>query len=227
MRAFFLLLLLGNAAFYAWTHYLRTPVSAQERIQQVQITPEKIRLAAAPSAAPSAASAPAKPAVPRVKAGACLEWGSFIGNEAARGDATIAEAGFAAGQVRRLVSDLDGHWVMIPPRKSRVEVERMSEELKGYGVTDFTVVQEPPRRNAISLGVFRTEEGAQNLLASLQKRGVAEATVEVRAAFFRRVSFITRDPSEAMVAKFVALKTAMAGTELKAVNCPVPRVAVE
>ena len=229
MRVFFLLLLLGNAAFYAWAHYLRAPVSAQERIQQVQITPEKIRLVAAPVAGSTAASAaaPAKPTAPLVKAGACLEWGSFIGNEAARADAAIAEAGFTAGQVQRLVSDLDGQWVMIPPRKSRAEVERVSEELKGLGVKDFTVVQEPLRRNAISLGVFRTEEGAQNFLASLQKRGVAEATVEVRTAFFRRVSFVMRDPAEAMVARFVALKTAVAGTELKAVNCPVPRPPVE
>ena len=62
MRALFLFLLLGNAAFYAWVNYLRTPVSPQERIEQVQMSPEKIRLAAAPvskkPAVPSARPAP-------------------------------------------------------------------------------------------------------------------------------------------------------------------------
>ena len=218
MRAVFLVLLLGNAAFFAWANYLRTAVSAQEHIRQVEITPEKIRLVGAPLSASTAAAS--KKVAAGVKGAACLEWGVFIGAEAARGDAAMAELGLPAAQVRRVVADLDGHWVMIPPLKTRGEVERVAERLKGYGVTDYSIVQDPPqRRNAISLGIFRTEESAQNLLAGLQKRGVTEATIEVREAFFRRVAFYVREPTDATVAKLSALKAANPGTDLKAVSC--------
>ena len=217
MRAAFLFLLLGNAAFYAWVNYLRTPVNAQERIQQVEITPEKIRLVSKPaSAAKKAATVPAA----SLKGAACVEWGAFVGPEAARGEAAIAELALPAAQVRRVASDLDGHWVMIPPQRSRAAAERTTERLKELGVTDYSVVLEAPRRNAISLGIFRTEEAAQNHLASLQKRGVTEATVEVREAFFRRVVFYVREPTEATVARLSALKAAQPGTDVKAVVCP-------
>lgn len=221
MRAVFLLLVLGNLAFLAWVQYLRTSVSASDRIQQVQISPEKIRLLA-PPAVVAPAAVPAPKAAPVVaKAAACLEWGAFIGPEAARGDAAIAELKLPAAQVRRVVSDLNGHWVLIPPLKSRAEVDKMTERLKGYGITDFSIVQEPPQRqNAISLGIFRTEEAAQNLLNGLRKRGVAEATIEVREAFFRRVVFYVREPSETTVAKLSALRAALPGTDIKAVSCP-------
>ncbi len=212
MRALFLFLLLGNAAFYAWVNYLRTPVSPQERIEQVQMSPEKIRLAAAPVSK--------KPAVP-LKGAACLEWGPFIGPEAARGDTAMGELALPAAQVRRVAADQDGHWVMIPPQRSRAAAERMTERLKELGVTDFSVVQEPvQRRNAISLGIFRTDEAAQNLLAGLQKRGVTEATIELREAFFRPVMFYVREPDDATVAKMSALKAAHPGTDVKAVACP-------
>ena len=217
MRAAFLFLLLGNAAFYAWVNYLRTPVNAQERIQQVEITPEKIRLVSKPaSATKNTAAAPVAP----LKGAACVEWGAFIGPEAARGDAVIAELGLPAAQVRRVASDLDGHWVMIPPLRTRAAAERMTERLKELGVTDYSVVLEAPRRNAISLGIFRTEAAAQNLLASLQKRGVAEATVELREGFFRRVVFYVREPNKATLARLSALKAAQPGTDVKAVLCP-------
>lgn len=218
MRAVFLVLLLGNAAFFAWANYLRTAVSAQEHIRQVEITPEKIRLVGAPLSISAAAAS--KKVAAGVKGAACLEWGVFIGAEAARGDAAMAELGLPAAQVRRVVADLDGHWVMIPPLKTRGEVERVAERLKGYGVTDYSIVPDPPqRRNAISLGIFRTEEAAQNLLAGLQKRGVTEATIEVREAFFRRVAFYVREPTDATVTKLSALKAANPGTDLKAVSC--------
>ena len=141
--------------------------------------------------------------------------------EAARGDTAMGELALPAAQVRRVAADQDGHWVMIPPQRSRAAAERMTERLKELGVTDFSVVQEPvQRRNAISLGIFRTDEAAQNLLAGLQKRGVTEATIELREAFFRRVMFYVREPDDATVAKMSALKAAHPGTDVKAVACP-------
>ncbi len=218
MRALFLFLLLANMAFYAWVNHLRTPVSAAAHIQQVQITPEKIRLVDAP--APAASVATAGQAIVSQPA-TCIEWGAFVGLEAARGDTAMAELKLPSAQWQRVASDLDGHWVMIPPLKSRAEAERMTERLKHYGVTDYSLVQEPPqRRSAISLGMFRTEAAAQNALSGLQKRGVIEASIEKRQAFFQRVVFFVREPDAALVSRLSALQTVHPGTTVKAVDCP-------
>ena len=217
MRLIFLLLVLAHLAFYAWAHYLRLAVDAGARIQQVQITPEKIRLlnAPAPRVQGSAAANPRNGKA----AAACLEWGAFIGPEAARADAAIAELGLPAAQLTRVAADRPGYWVVIPPLKTRAEAERTAGRLKGLGITDI-VLDPPQRRNAISLGIFRTEEAAQTLLSAVQKKGVDNAVLELRENFFRRVVFYVREPDAATVAKLSALRAATPGTEVKAVTCP-------
>ena len=217
MRLIFLLLVLAHLAFYAWAHYLRVAVDADAHIQQVQITPEKIRLLNAPAPRVQGSTA----ANPRHSqaAAACLEWGAFIGAEAARADAAIAELGLPAAQLKRVAVDRPGYWVVIPPLKTRAEAERTAERLKGLGITDI-VLDPPQRRNAISLGIFRTEEAAQTLLNAVQKKGVNNAVLELRENFFRRVVFYVREPDAATVAKLSALRAATPGTEVKAVTCP-------
>ena len=221
MRTFFLLLVLGNLAFFAWQRYLRAPVDAEAHIRQVQITPEKIRLIGPPATASPPAVSNSKAVLADAKGAACLEWGAFIGPEAARADVAIAELKLPAAQIRRVASDLNGYWVVISPLKSRAEADKAAERLKGFGITDYSIVLDPPqRRNAISLGIFRTEEAAQTLLAGLRKRGVADAAIELREGFFRRVMYYVREPNAATVAKLSALRATLPGTEVKAVSCP-------
>jgi hypothetical protein len=118
---------------------------------------------------------------------------------------------------------VDGHWVLIPPGKTRAEVGRTVENLKELGITEFTIVPEPPQwRNAVSLGIFRTEEAARKLLAEVRNKGVENATVERRERFFQQVVYFVREPSEADVAKLAALRNRVPGGEVKAVACPAP-----
>ena len=222
IRMIFLLLVLGNLAFFAWDRYLRVPVSAAEHIQQVQITPEKIRIVK--SAAPRTAAPQPVPAVAAETkaAAACLEWGVFVGPpEAARADAAMAEAKLPAPQTRRVLTDVDGHWVLIPPLKSPAEAAKVIENLKALGVTEYSIVPEPPQwRNAISLGIFRTEEAARTLLAEVQKKGVANVGIQRRERFFQQMVYYVREPGEADVAKLAALRNRVPGSEVKAVACP-------
>jgi hypothetical protein len=233
MRVVFLLLLLANLGFFAWDRYLREPLSAQTRIQQVQMSPEKIRLVGVPAqptpaAKPAAAAEPEKvekaekvEKVARVET-ACLAWGVFIGpQDAARADAAMAEAKLPAAQVRRVLSDVDGHWVLIPPRKSQAEVAKVIDNLKELGISDYSIVPEPPQwRNAISLGIFRTEESARALLAEVKRKGVTDAGVERRERFFQQVTYYVREPDEAVVERLTTLRGRIAGSEVKAVACP-------
>lgn len=230
MRALFLLLLLANLAFFAWDRYLREPISAEARIRQVQMSPEKIRLInapvqSAPAAKPVAAAEAEKiEKIEKVEKAdaACLAWGVFIGpQDAARADAVMAEAKLPPAQVRRVLTDVDGHWVLIPPQKSQVEIARVIDGLKSVGITDYSVVPEPPQwRNAISLGIFRTEESARALLAEVKKKGVTDAAVERRERFFQQMTYYVRDPDEGTVAKLAAMRPRVAGSEVRAVACP-------
>lgn len=236
MRALFLMLLLANLAFFAWDRYLREPISAEARIRQVQMSPEKIRLVNAPR--PSAPAAKVVAAAEAEKSekiekvekiekiekadAACLAWGVFIGpQDAARADAVMAEAKLPPVQVRRVLTDVDGHWVLIPPQKSQAEIARVIDGLKSVGITDYSVVPEPPQwRNAISLGIFRTEESARALLAEVKKKGVTDAAVERRERFFQQMTYYVREPDEGTVAKLTAMRPRVAGSEVRAVACP-------
>ncbi len=210
MRAFFLLFVLANCAFFAWDRYLRVPLGVEAHSRQVEITPEKIRLVKE-AAQPGKANSPA----------ACMEWGAFAGAAVARADAAMAELGLPASQFKRVTVDASGYWVYIPPLKSRNEAEKSARALKELGVTEYSVVQEKTEwRNAISLGIFRTDEAAQSFLKSLQRRGVTDAIAEKRENFLRQVVFYVREPSEATVAKLAAIRAQLPASEVRAVPCP-------
>ncbi len=221
MRTVFLLFVLANCAFFAWDRYLRAPadVEAEAYSRQVQITPEKIRLvrdAAAPGKSNAAAATPGAPV-----AAACMEWGAFSGAAVARADAAMEALGLPASQFKRVTVDASGYWVYIPPLKSRNEAEKAARALKELGVTEYLVVQEKTEwRNAISLGIFRSDEAAQAFLKLLQKSGVTDAIAEKRENFLRQVLFYVLEPSEATVAKLAAIRATLPASEVRAVPCP-------
>lgn len=222
MRALFLLLVLANVLFYAWRYGARPDDSAQ-RLRQLEIAPERIRLlrATRPSAAPSAETEPRSARPAPVPALACLEWGLFTGPAAARAAASLAELDVPAGQVAQTVVDDGAYWVHMPPQRTRADAERKVGELKALGVTEFFVVQDPPEwRFAISLGLFRSEAAAQAHLAQLRKRGVRTAVIERRADVLRQTVFHVREPDAALVARLTELQRDFPGTELKAGPCP-------
>lgn len=228
MRALFLLLILANAVFYAYANVVRQGGAVESRIARLQIAPEKIRLLKAsggvPAEKPKASPRP-KPAAPAKSAApvpaACLEWGIFAGPGVVRAESALAGLELPAGRLERAVTDAGGYWVYMPPLKGKVDVDRKIRELRDLGVTEFFVVQDAgPWRNAISLGIFRTDEAAQAFLARLRQRGVRSAIAERRENFLKQVAFYVREPDEATVARLTELQQQFAGSELKAGACP-------
>lgn len=227
MRVLVLALLLVNVAFFAYTYVARQQDSADHRILQLQIKPEKVRLLHSADGARGSAQqspTPAVSAAPDSRAAgpaACLEWGLFAGPDVARADAVIAGLGLPQDKVQRSVAGAGGYWVYVPALKSRAEVGRKITELKNFGVTDFFVIQEPAAlRNAISLGIFKTEEGAQKLLDELRNKGVRTAVVSRRDNFLKQVEFFLREPTDAVAARLAELQREFPGSEVKAVVCP-------
>jgi hypothetical protein len=159
--------------------------------------------ASAPEAPPAAAATPAvagaAPAAPLV---ACTEVGTFGAGEARRFEARLARLDLGERQSRRPVQEQEvtSYLVYIPPLGSKEAADRKTAELRGQGVTNsFIMSGDSPFKWAISLGVFKTEAGAQALLAALNKQGVRGAHAAPRgpqstrfAYQFRQIDGATR-----------------------------------
>ncbi len=217
MRLLLLLLLLANLGFFAYHRHFSHGTDAAAQIAALQISPERIRtVALAPASAPAAGKPAAAPSA------ACVEWGPFGGPDVARADAALAALALPADALLRQVSDVDGYWVHMAPLKTRAEVDRKLGELKALGVTDTFVVQDAgPWRNAVSLGLFKSEEAANAELERLRQRGVRSALITRRERMLKLVSYFVREPSAATIAQITALQSDYPATEMKAVSCPV------
>lgn len=219
MRAIFLLLVLVNLVFFAYARMARES-GAPGPISRLEVSPDKIKVLKAGSTTPPAPS-PKAAAKGAAAPAACLEWGIFAGPSVARADAALAKLEVPQDRVERMVTDAGGYWVYIPPLKSKAETERKIGELKALGVTDFFIVQDVGQwRNAVSLGIFRTDEAAQGFLNKLKDRGVRSAVAERRENFLKQIAFLVREPDPAMVARLAALQQEFPGTDLKATQCP-------
>ncbi|MEN9784160.1 MAG: hypothetical protein RJA24_1503 [Pseudomonadota bacterium] len=215
MRLLFLLLLVANLGFFVYHHFLGEPADAAAQIAALQVNPEKIRMVAADRSAVAAASPVAAPPA------ACVEWGAFSGPDVARADGALAALALPADVLQRRVADIDGYWVHMPVMKTKAEVDRKLAELKGLGVADFYVVQDAgPWRNAVSLGLFKSEEAASAELERLRQRGVRSAIITRREKFLKQVSYFVREPSAATIARITELQRDFPAAELKAVTCP-------
>lgn len=226
MRALFLLLVLANLLYFAYEYVTREGAGAQAPIEQLQIAPDKIKLLkAAGKTLPDKTRAAGKavpPASARGVPAACMEWGVFAGPGVTRAEAALAKLELPAERIERVTADASGYWVYIPAQKTRVEIDRKLGELKELGVTEFFVVQDAGQwRNAISLGIFRTEEAAVAFLAKLKDRGVRSALAARRENFLKQVAFHVREPDEATVARLTIIQQEFPGSELKAGPCPV------
>lgn len=225
MRTFFFILLLANAAFFAYSWMgggAEANVDAQ--IVAQQLNPGKIRLLApeqvsALTRKPDGSKPDAsKPEAPK-SAGACLEWGALLGADAARAAQALEPLGLGARLTQRKLEEVSAYWVYIPPLANRQAATQKAGELKRMGVDDYFVVPDDPKwRNAISLGVFKTEDAARVRLEALRAKGVKSATSGPREMQLSKTYFQVREPNATLTVKLNELKQGFAGTEVH--ECP-------
>jgi hypothetical protein len=220
MRILFFILLLANATFFAYGWFgPGAQAGGDAQIIAQQLNPEKIRLlrpeqVSALTRRPESAPAPAKPAAPAVAA-VCLEWGAFSGADAARAEKALEPLALGAKLSQRRQEDLAGFWVYIAPLPNRQVATQKAGELKRLGVDDYFIVPDDPIwRNAISLGIFKTEDAAKARLAALRAKGVKSAIVGPRETQTGRTYFQVQDANAAVTAKLNELKQGFAGSEL-------------
>ncbi len=214
MRWVFLVLLAVNIGFGVFVYLRDKAPSPDAQLIALQMNADKVRIVPprpAPAPAPVTAAARA----------ACVEWGGFGAGELARAQDALDRLALGARARRVEVSVTAGYWVFIPPQRSQAAMERKVAELRGLGVNEYFLVLDPGRwRYAISLGVFRSQEGAARYLAQLRQKGVRSATVGEREQRVTQTAFLISAPTEEESAKFAELKNELPGTELRAVECP-------
>src|SRR3954468_12921612 len=118
MRILFLVLLLANIAFFAWSRYLSPAEAVADPAPMGrQIQPQKLRIVGTsegPSAAVRPPPAPAAAAAPPTSAVACLEWGSFTLADAPRAEKTLEPLALGPRLAQRRTEENAGWWVYIP-----------------------------------------------------------------------------------------------------------------
>jgi len=212
VRAFFLLLVLANVAFFAWSRYVAPPEAAADPVPLGrEIEPQKLKVIA-PSELPPMVARPA-PAPIVLK---CIEWGGFTLADASNAQAALEPLQLGARLAQRRSDESAGWWVFIAPQGSRPAAQKKAAELKALAVEDYFVVQdEGPYRWALSLGVFRSEEAAQARLAALRAQGVRSAQVGARETTVSRVWLQVKAVDAGLYARLKEVARAIEGSELR------------
>jgi hypothetical protein len=231
MRVLFLLLVLGNLAFYAWSRYAAPADAADPAPLSRQIEPERLKIVSPdnlppvpqprkPAPAPLAAAAPPAPAAPapapQPEPLACMEWGSFTVADAPKAQQALEPLALGERVAQRRTDELAGWWVFIPPQRNRQAALRKAAELKGLGIGEFFIVQEEgEHRWALSLGVFRTEDAARARLAALRTQGVRTARVGARETLVPKVWLQVKSVDAALQARLKDIARQLEGSELR------------
>lgn len=218
MRTLFLLLVLANVAFFAWSRYFSGSETAADSARLApRSEPEKLKLVPPAEPVPPPVSAKAAP-IPVALAG-CLEWGSFTLADFPRAEKALEPLALGGRLGQRRTEESAGWWVFIPPQGNRQGALKKAAELKALGVEDyFIVADEGDFRWALSLGVFRSEEAAQGRLASLREQGVRSAVVGPRETVVAKVWLQIRGIDPALESRLKELARQIDGSELR--SCP-------
>lgn len=181
----------------------------QLNADRIRLIPAAAAQAAATAQATAATAQAVKPAKPAEVFG-CTEIGNFALADARRFEAKVEDLELGGRQSRHNVEDeeISSYIVFIPAQGSKEGLDQKTAELKQHGVSNYFVIGDnSPMRGAISLGVFKSEAGAQGLLASIAKQGVQGARVGPRYTSSKLVAFQFRQLDSATKARLDSIKT--------------------
>lgn len=167
LRGLFLLLVLANLAFFAWSAgYLGAHDDGREpeRLNN-QIQPTRLQLAFVDEAAKAQ-----PPLCRRIEPVVAATAEQLKSEWEAKGVSVVSQP-----------LDENVYLVMIPGLADKAALERKTAELNRLGVRDtYAFPDHAPGAWIISLGGFRDEASARTHLARLGQRGVRSAKVEMR-----------------------------------------------
>lgn len=240
LRLAFFICLLANMMFFVYAQGYLGNADGNREPQRLdnQLAPDKLKLTnllqadappapgvAPPEAKPAAAASQAEPAVakpvaavtpePKPAALLCRKLSAATETQLTQLQSKL-KANFPKLQSSLLApTGTASYWVHIPALASRSAAEKKVEELRRLGVSESHIMSEDsPHQNAISLGLFRNEQSARDMLAALNKKGVRSARIEVRG---------TPGTSQLTVqfeaAQLTALQAMLAAADITSAEC--------
>lgn len=213
MKTVVTILVILNLAIAAWGLLSAQRRSSSEAdLLQSQVNADKLRII----------RGEVEPPPSPTETAACIEWSPFGGDELIRAREALSQLQLGDRLVSSGVSVPAGWWVYIPRDKtSQAGPEAKVAELNKLGIKDTYIVQDNSEfSGTISLGIFRTQEGAQRHLETLKARGVRSALVGARQQQLRQTAFYVRAPSEEETRRIYDLQQQFPSTELKRSRCP-------
>ncbi len=154
--------------------------------------------------------------VQRLAGAACVEFSGIAGADIPRARDAFAALKLGDRMVERRVEEITRYWVFVPPVSDRRTAEVNMAQLRRQGVTEMSIRPD----NAISLGVFSTEDAARRYLSSLEAKGVKGGESGPFTREIREVVMLIREPDTETVARLALLQREYSGAQLRAVPCP-------
>jgi hypothetical protein len=236
LKLFFWLLLAANGVLFAFHQgYLGggvEPPRETARLRQ-QLQADKLRLlseseakagvvplfTAAAASASTVAAATTAVTAPAATAAACIEIGNFGSADGQRFAAQLAALGLQPKASARAIADASGagsgYMVYLAAEGDKDALGKNIAELRRLGIKDFFVLPPGAAPGGISLGVFKSEEGAQAQLARLTKIGLRGARLHARGATSGKQVFQLRGLEPQQQAAFDQLRAAFPGQQAR------------
>ncbi len=166
MRALFLVLLLANLLFLAWSRWVAPLPDVGGRATPASPAQASIRLMR--EATPAAVAAPTGPAA------TCVSGGPYLDRAAAEQAATnLAVLGYTS----RLRPSRDqvwvGQWVRVDDLATPEDAQNVLATLKAAGLGDAFVLADGSPGNVVSLGIFSDPARVDEVMAIAQNAGFA------------------------------------------------------
>jgi len=214
-RFLFFLLLVANLAYGAhlWLSRERDvpDLSRREKnaseVKIVSITP--------PANAQQKADEARRQAVALAGA-ACVEFAGIAAADTGKVRDALASLQLGDRLSERRLEEVTRHWVFVPPAKDRKVAEAAAAQLKRQGVAELSIRPD----NAISLGVFSTEDAAFRFLGQVEAKGARGVQVGPFARELKDLAFTIREPDTELVARLTLMQRDYPGSALKAMPCP-------
>ena len=245
MKKVFYILLLTNSIFFGLIHLGWPGWGSKIQMEQAPLNAEKIHLLDTMKkesietsggmeqkpptvlASPPATRKPVDSLAAAVEknqiSSICMEWGDFSGSNLERATAALSDLKVENKLTRREIEHDTGYWIYMGPLRNKRAVNKKIGELKDLGITEHFVITTGRWKNSISLGVFRTEESAQNFFTDLKKQGVRTAKIGERASKYNTTIFRLDDINEEIRGKLLEIQESFAGSKLDDVACALTR----
>lgn len=218
--AFWILLAANIVAFATALDYSGTSRTRTASTETTPILPERIRVVP-PAAATELASASASASeqnTPEKPVATCI---AFEGFDPEKADLFEKKLAFPAGTFRRTTaSTASNYMVYIPPAKNMKAAEAHIAALKAKNITNYFLIQEGKFRNAISLGIFKTETSANKLLTELKAQGIRDLAIAGRGKQTETVTLSINNPDRHQIEQIDALLTEF--PKIISKDCPLP-----